>query len=1081
MPNIVSRNCAIGVLLLSIAALAGQFDGLDVVTKLVPGWTGMSISTVLCASLCAVAILQGERNGERYGGLIGRIVPTIATGISLYALVRHFAVPGFDEYLLRAQWGQMAPATALGLLFVSAGLLLPRGTRPGWVYSMLVIAASGMTLLGSTGYLLGAVALYEVSAFSAMSLPTVAVLALLSFAALFKRPDAGWIAMLFQNDSGGTLARWLMPFALTLPFLLSAITLVGSQRGMFDAAFGFGLLAVLLAITTTIAALAASSSLSASESARRKSEYLIQEIVNNSPALIYAKDTDGRFLLVNRTFCEFFDLDPASVLGKTDADLFGAEAAGRYRSVDQRVIAAGHSVTEEETVLQHGAVRSVLSVKAPLIDEGGDAYGICGISTDITDRKKMEEALAESERRANRIIAAAMDAVITIDEQGIIADWNPQAEHIFGWTRHEAVGVPVDELIIPELLRDSHRRGMARYLASRESKVLGRRLELTALKRDGRVFPVELSITTIRFGQKTGFSGFFRDISDRKLARERLQTQLERLALIDQITRATSQRFDLDSIFRIVVSAVEKRLPADFVCICHIDRESKEFVIGHLEAPNTKIRDGLGLHKGDVLEIAPELRERYSTGALIYEPDSIAATSPFDRLAETGLGSMVLAPIAIGKDGFGMLIAARSKKRSFCSSDCEFLKQLSEHVALAMQQAQLYGNLQKAYDELAQSQQAVLQQERLSAIGQMASGLAHDINNALSPMALYTQSLRENDADLPEKIRDYLQIVDRVTNDVSATVARMREYYRSDASEPELTRINLNELVSQVVELTRARWSDIPQRSGLVITVDTVLSSDLPALVGNASELRDAITNLVFNAIDAVDDGGTITIQTQHLTDAAGGPRVVLRVRDTGSGMDEETRKRCVEPFFTTKGAQGTGLGLGMVYGAAQRHHAQLDIDSAPGSGTTVSLEFPTTAAAAAVTPPDEQPHRFRPLRLLLVDDDPAVLESTAVVLNMEGHRITTADGGDSGIKALKAAHLAGEPFDGVITDLGMPYIDGHQVAKTVKELFPDTKVLLLTGWGSRMTGRDGTPSNVDIVLPKPAILEDLRAALRAF
>ena len=900
MPSIVSRSCATGVLLISAATLVGWFVGLNAVTNLVPGWTNMSISAASCASLCAVAILQGDRNGERYGGLIRRIVPAIAIGISLYALAGYFADPGFGGSLLRTRWDQMAPATALGFFFISAALLLPGGTRSGWVYSLLVIAASGMTLLGSTGYLLGAVGLYDVSAFSAMALPTVLVLALLSLATLFKRPNAGWIAMLFQSDSGGTLARWLMPFALALPFLLSAITLVGSQQGAFDAAFGFGLLAVLLAITTTIAALAASSSLSASESARRKSEYLTREIVNNSPALIYAKDTDGRFLLVNRTFCEYFDLDPSSVLGKTDADLFGAEAAGRYRAVDQRVISTARSVTEEETALRHGAVRSVLSVKAPLIDEAGNAYGLCGISTDITDRKQIEEALAESERRANRIIATAMDAVITIDEQGIIRDWNPQAEQIFGWARREAVGVPVDELIIPEPLRDSHRRGMARYLASRESKVLGRRLELTALHHDGRVFPVELSITPIRLGKKTGFSGFFRDISDRKLARERLQTQLERLALIDQITRATSQRFDLDSIFGIVVSAVQKRLPADFVCICHIDRESKEFVIGNRGASDNKTPDALGLQKGDVLEIAPGLRDGYSQGAVIYEPDITAASPPFDRLAETGLGSMIIAPIAIGNEGLGILIAARSEQRGFGSSDCEFLKQLGEHVALAMQQAQLYGDLQIAYDELAHSQQAVLQKERLSAIGQMASGLAHDINNALSPMALYTQSLRENDADLPEKIRDYLQIADRVTNDVSATVARMREYYRPDASEPELTLLNLNELVSQVVELTRARWSDIPQRSGVVITVDTVLSPGLPALVGNASELRDAITNLVFNAIDAVPHGGAITIQTQPLTDDAGEPRVALRVCDTGSGMDEETLKRCVEPFFTT-------------------------------------------------------------------------------------------------------------------------------------------------------------------------------------
>ncbi len=1069
------RILAVGVLTVCALALAGWLYGLDVLTRFGPGWAEMSLSTVLCAGLCSVAILQREGSGTT----IGRFALASAAIISCYAIARYLVDPDFDGYLLGTRWGQTAPSTSLAVLMLSTALLQRRGRWGGWVYSVLIIAAFGITLLAFGGYLTGAASLYKMSAFAAMSLPTVLVLALLALAGLFMRRDAGWIPILFRQDRGGRFARWLLPLALTLPFLLSALTLAGSQNGFFDQAFGLALLAVLLAVTAVIAALAVSNSLSASEGARRRSERLIQEIVDNAPALIYAKDTDGRFLLVNRAFCELFRLDVESVIGKTDHDLFGADAAARYRALDQRVIAAGHAISEEETALQDGVARSYLSLKTPLFDETGIAYGMCGISTDITDRKQAEEALGESERRANRIVATAMDAVVTIDDQGVVTDWNPQAEMIFGWKKRKAIGVPVDELIIPEPLRDSHRKGMARYLASRESKILGRRIEMSALNRDGREFPVELSITPIRLGSTISFAGFIRDISDRKLAHERLKTQLERLALIDQITRATSQRFDLDSIFGIVVEAVKKGLPAEFVCICHFDQASNECVIGHLGLRDPKSRELLGFSKGDVLDIAADLHRQYSGGTLIYEPDTSTVGAPFDRLAELGLGSMVIAPLAIEADGYGMLIAARSEKEGFLSTDCEFLKQLGEHVALAMRQAQLHGNLQKAYDELDQSQQAAVQQERLSAIGQMASGLAHDINNALSPMALYTQYLRENDEAFPKEVRDYLQIADRVTKDISATVARMSEYYRVDAAEPEKTRIDLNQLVEQVVELTRARWSDIPQRNGVVIAIDMVLFPDLPAVLGNASELRDAITNLIFNAVDALAQGGTITIETQEMTGTAGDPLVRLRVDDTGSGMDEDTQQRCLEPFFTTKGAQGTGLGLGMVYGAAQRHDAKLEIESALGRGTTVSLQFPIAQTAVPKQDGEDNPKGVRLLRLLLVDDDPAVLESTAMILNLEGYRITTAGGGEAGIEALIAALKAGEPFDAVITDLGMPYVDGHQVARKAKELFPETMVLLLTGWGSRMTGSDGAPFNVDAVLSKPLILEDLRAVLQ--
>jgi CheY-like chemotaxis protein len=191
--------------------------------------------------------------------------------------------------------------------------------------------------------------------------------------------------------------------------------------------------------------------------------------------------------------------------------------------------------------------------------------------------------------------------------------------------------------------------------------------------------------------------------------------------------------------------------------------------------------------------------------------------------------------------------------------------------------------------------------------------------------------------------------------------------------------------------------------------------------------------------------------------------------------MDEETRRRCLEPFFTTKRERGTGLGLAMVQGAAQHHKAELGIDSMPGEGTRVWLDFNETTKPEPDPQRADTPPEPRPLRLLLVDDDPAVLSSTLFVLELKGHTITAADGGQAGIDALRAAHDAGEPFDVVVTDLGMPYVDGNQVALAAKELFPETPVILLTGWGRRMATGDKAPAHVDFVLPKPLELDALR------
>jgi signal transduction histidine kinase len=556
----------------------------------------------------------------------------------------------------------------------------------------------------------------------------------------------------------------------------------------------------------------------------------------------------------------------------------------------------------------------------------------------------------------------------------------------------------------------------------------------------------------------------------------RLRENNERMHLLEQITRAIGQRQDVGSIFQVVVRTIEDRLPADFVCICRYDRVSEMLTVAHVGVDSAPLGQELGITERAEIAIDRNGLSRCVAGELVYEPDIAEVDFPFpSRLARQGLRSLVVVPISFEGAVFGVLVVARRKDRDFLSTDCEFLRQLGEHVGLAAHQTQLRESLQRAYDDLKQTQQAVLEQERLRAIGQMASGIAHDINNAISPVAVYTQSLIEREPDLPPNVRDYLELVGRVVKDIAATVARMRDFYRAGDDDAEFEPVSLNELVPQVVELTRARWSDMPQQRGAVIKVSTEFEADLPPVMGNASELREAMTNLIFNAVDAMPGGGTITIRTETLSAAGGEPHIRLEIGDTGAGMDEETRSRCLEAFFTTKGERGTGLGLAMVQSAAQRHKAHLDIDSAPGAGTRMRLDFSAAKTARVGKTPLPARREARRLRLLLIDDDPSVLNSTAVVLRLGGHAITAADGGQAGIDALRSALDAGERFDAIVTDLGMPYVDGNQVALAAKELFPDTPIVLLTGWGRRMATGSEAPPHIDFVLPKPLDLNELR------
>lgn len=693
------------------------------------------------------------------------------------------------------------------------------------------------------------------------------------------------------------------------------------------------------------------------------------------------------------------------------------------------------------------------------------------------------DKLAESEERTRHILETALDAVISIDSDGKITGWNPQAEVVFGWKREEVMGRPLADTIIPPAQRQAHRDGLRRYLVTGEGAVLNKRVELVALRRDGSEFPVELSITPIRTGGAVMFSAFLRDISERKQGEAKVQAQLARLDLLNQITRAIGERQDLQSIFQVVIRSLEDDAPIDFSCVCLHDPVAGALKVIGVGVKSAPLAMELAMPEQAWIPIDANGLSRCVRGELVYEPDVTEVPFAFpQRLAKGGLRSLVVAPLIVESIVFGVLVAARKAPHAFSSGECEFLRQLSEHVGLASHQAQLYGALQQAYDDLRQTQAAVMQQERLRALGQMASGIAHDINNAISPITLYTENLLEREPGLSATARSALENIAHAIDDVAATVARMREFYRSREPALTLTPVGLNRLVQQVSELTRARWSDMPQQRGVVIEMRHELAPQLPAVMGVESEIREALINLVFNAVDAMPDGGELTLRTSAspAEAPADGDRVLLEVVDTGVGMDEATRRRCLEPFFTTKGERGTGLGLAMVYGAVQRHGADIDIRSAVGEGATVALRFPVPTGAAmgegtAAPEVDAKPPR---LRILLVDDDPLLLRSLQETLEADGHVVATANSGQSGIDAFHGAQARNEVFAVVVTDLGMPYIDGRKVAAAIKRSSPRTPVILLTGWGQRLLGDGDIPEHVDQVMSKPPKLRELRQAL---
>ncbi len=405
---------------------------------------------------------------------------------------------------------------------------------------------------------------------------------------------------------------------------------------------------------------------------------------------------------------------------------------------------------------------------------------------------------------------------------------------------------------------------------------------------------------------------------------------------------------------------------------------------------------------------------------------------------------------------------------------CNLLKTRSLHMLVQNQNqlleekvAERTHELADALQELKETQRQLLSQARLHAFSEMAGGVVHDFNNALMSVVGYSDLLLSTPALMEDRetVTEYLQIMNTSGRDAAHVVSRLRDFYRPRDFSDIFAPLELNKLLEQVVPITQPKWKDQALAAGRVVAVELDLEK-LPPVSANESELRELMTNLIFNAVDAMPQGGTITLRTRRCPEGA-----LMEVSDTGTGMSEEVRSRCLEPFFSTKGDKGTGLGLSMVFGIVQRHMGKLDLQSEPGKGTTFSIRLPSALADAATA--EECPRPEQGLRILVVDDEPVTRDVVSRFLRMDGHDVTAVTNGHDAL-----AEFAAHTFDLLLTDHGMPGMNGLQLAGVVKEMRQGLPVILLTGFGHAGLKSGDMPPEVDFVLSKPVPQMALRRAV---
>ncbi|PYS80920.1 MAG: hypothetical protein DMF70_10040 [Acidobacteria bacterium] len=363
---------------------------------------------------------------------------------------------------------------------------------------------------------------------------------------------------------------------------------------------------------------------------------------------------------------------------------------------------------------------------------------------------------------------------------------------------------------------------------------------------------------------------------------------------------------------------------------------------------------------------------------------------------------------------------------------------------------QTTGVLGIAHDitEQKQERERAARADKLRALGQLASGVAHDFNNSLAAILGRAQVILRRVKD--EELIRSLGIIVTAAEDAAATVRRIQTFARKSV-DAELEFLDIGSLLRDAIEITRTRWENL--------NVHVTLNAESDLFVrGNASELREVFVNLIVNAVDAMPGGGKLTICSQLKRD-----RLRLRFADTGTGMKEEVRERVFEPFYTTKGVLGTGLGLAVSYGIIERHKGTISVESKPGSGAAFYIDLPLAESGESLTGESRLETRSSSLSVLVVDDEPFVRETLADMLLDLDHKVVTADCGRDAL-----AKVCSDDFDLVFTDLAMPEMDGWETAREIHKHRADLPIVLVTGYGATAQPPSGEHDLVACIISKP-------------
>jgi len=762
------------------------------------------------------------------------------------------------------------------------------------------------------------------------------------------------------------------------------------------------------------------------EQVLRDSEEQYRSLVEAAQDVIFTLSPEGRITSLNSAFEAMTGWPRDAWLDEPFAPILAPASLPVATQMFARVMQGGPVPVFEAEVLTKDGCRLVAQISATPQVRDGKVIGVLGIARDTTANKQVELTLREGEERYRAVVEQSADGIYMVDAASQrVVESNAAFQQMLGYTKPEAGKLTLHDIVVDEAVNIAAR--LNELTRNRRPHTTERRYR----RKDGSVLTVAVTASVITYSGRDLVCTIVRDITEQKRTEQALQES-------EELFRSLSACSPLGVFL------------TDVVGRCIYSNPQCRGIFG------TSLMESLG--EGWMRRLHPEDQERVRAEWLASVRDGRELTSEFRILG------------ADAKVNWVYLRSARmiSDKGEF-RGNVATVENITERKQAEQVLRETNRQLEAVLAQLKATQAQVVQQERLSALGTMASGIAHDFNNALASILGFSELLLHRPGLLEdkEKTQRYLNLMNTAAKDAGTVVSRLREFYRHREEGEVFAPVDVNRLAEQAVGLTQPKWQAQAQASGITIKVVTDFGA-APAVAGNSAELREGLTNLIINAVDAMPAGGTVTVQTR-----AEDGQAVITIADTGTGMTDDVKRRCFEPFFSTKGTRGTGLGLSMVYGIITRHRGTVDIASEIGRGTTFTIRLPAATTDAAPNKVVAPAAVGRPLQLLLVDDEEMVRNVLADLLRSEGHSVDVAPDGVHGLEEFRRKN-----YDVAFVDRAMPGMSGDQVAQALKSVKPDLPVVLLTGFGSLMNSAGEKPAGVDFVLGKPATIADLRAAL---